>query len=376
MCPPSGTAQPQARGDAVGAVDPRTGLLYVFGGDVGPTVMCIPSPMARNDLWRYDATCDRWESLDAANPPSARARAASAYDSTRNRLIVFGGRFRAGTSGSYTLYNDVWALDISAQTWTQLSATAGPTPRANSAAAYDAVTDELLIYGGNTSASGASFSPQSDLWALSLASNTWRRVPAMGTPPSARLFHSMVLSGRSLTMFGGGGANAFQGPFNTDIWRMDLTSGQWTRLLDQHDAIVGRINTGMVPEGAGVLLLGGHDDGALGNRNDAISVSATGEVTVHNAGDTLDQPPAGFCDFPANFVVPAMGTPERRSAAIVAIDAPRNRVLVYGGKTDCGLANDVWIFDLATHRWQLSRGTFDGLSCQRQERTNCRTLCN
>ena len=39
MCAGGGSMQPQARGDAVGAVDPETGLLYVFGGDVGPTVM-------------------------------------------------------------------------------------------------------------------------------------------------------------------------------------------------------------------------------------------------------------------------------------------------------------------------------------------------
>lgn len=377
MCPPGTPTQPQARGDAVGAVDPATGFLYVFGGDVGPTVMCIPSPMFRNDTWRYDADCDQWQQIEATGAPSPRARSASALDTRRRRLIVFGGRFRSGTSGNYTLYSDVWALDFATQSWARLEIVGpGPSARANAAATYDPMTDELVVHGGNTSASGASFTPQGDLWALNLETRVWRRITATGGGPSARLFHGATIVGRSLFVLGGGGANAFQGPFNTDLWRMDLSSGAWTQVFESNDSIVGRINPALVPDGEGLLLLTGHDDGALGNRNDAIGISAQGAVTVHVEGDQLDQPPAGFCDFPANFVTAQADTPERRSAGVVAPDPARGRVIVYGGKTDCGLAGDVWLFDLASHRWRVSRGTNDGMSCARQNRTNCRTLCN
>jgi N-acetylneuraminic acid mutarotase len=376
MCGPGSAMQPQARGDSVGAVDPATGLLYVFGGDVGPTVMCIPSPMFRNDTWSYDADCDVWRPIETPTAPSARARAAYATDTRRRRLIVFGGRFRAGTSGNYTLYNDVWAFDFETKTWAQIEAPGGPTPRANAAAAYDPTADELLVHGGNTSASGASFQPQGDLWALNLETRVWRRVTTMGAAPSARLFHGATVSNGALWLLGGGGANAFQGPFYTEVFRLDLATSTWSTVLDSNPEIVGRINPAIVPDGDGVLLLGGHDDGALGNRNDAIGISAAGAVTVHVAGDQLDQAPAGFCDFPANFVTPQADTPERRSAAVVAADPTRNRVVIFGGKTDCGVASDVWLFNVATHRWQLSRGTNDGMSCARQNRSNCSTLCN
>ncbi len=376
-CGPGSSTQPQARGDAVGAVDPATGLLYVFGGDVGPTVMCIPSPMFRNDTWSYDAECDAWRSIETATAPTARARAAFATDTRRRRLVLFGGRFRAGASGNYTLYNDVWAFDFAAQSWAQIEVTApGPTPRANAAAAYDPMADELLVHGGNTSASGTAFQPQSDLWALNLETRAWRRVATMGTGPSARLFHGATVSGGALWVLGGGGANAFQGPFFKDVFRLDISTSTWSRVLDANDDIAGRINPALVPDGDGVLLLAGHDDGSLGNRNDAIGVSAAGAVTVHVAGDQLNQPPAGFCDFPADFVAAQADTPERRSAGIVAHDPTRNRVVVYGGKTDCGLAGDVWIFDLATHQWRVSRSTNDGMSCARQNRTGCSTLCS
>lgn len=377
MCGPGSTMQPEPRGDGVGAVDPNTGLLYVFGGDVGPTMRCIPSPVFRNDTWSYDPACDRWTRIESASAPSPRARMASAVDTRRRRLLSFGGRFRAGTSGNYTLYNDVWAFDFAAQTWAQVEpANAGPTPRANSAAAYDPMADELLVHGGNTSASGASFTPQADLWALNLETRMWRRVATTGTAPSARLFHGATVANGALYVMGGGGANAFQGPFFTEIFRLDLSSSTWATVLESDENIVGRINPALVPDGEGVLLLAGHDDGALGNRNDAISITATGAVTVHVAGDQLEQAPGGFCDFPANFVTPVLSAPERRSAGVVAHDPARNRVVVYGGKTDCGLAGDVWLFDLATHQWQVSRTTNDGMSCARQNRANCSTLCN
>ncbi len=360
----------------MGAVDPATGLLWVFGGDVGPTVMCIPAPAFEADTWRYDADCDQWTRIETATAPSARSRAASALDTRRRRLVMFGGRYRAGASGNYTLYNDVWALDFATQSWARVETTGGgPSARANAAAAYDPMTDELLVHGGNTSVSGLQFQPQSDLWALNLGTNAWRRITATGGP-SARLFHGATVAGRALYVLGGGGANAFQGPFFKDLWRLDLASSMWTQVLDANDDIAGRINPALVADGDGVLLLTGHDDGSLGNRNDVIGVTSAGAVTVHVAGDQLNQPPAGFCDFPAEFVVPQADTPERRSAGVVAPDPARGRVVVYGGKTDCGLAGDVWLFDTSARRWRISRGTTDGMSCARQNRTSCRTLCN
>jgi hypothetical protein len=237
------------------------------------------------------------------------------------------------------------------------------------------MADELIVHGGNTSVSGAAFQPQGDLWALNLETRAWRRVTTTGGP-SPRLFHGAAIVGRSLFVLGGGGANAFQGPFNTDLWRLDLQSNAWASVFDANDDVAGRINPALVPDGDGLLLLTGHDDGALGNRNDAIGISASGAVTVHVAGDQLNEMPAGFCMFPAGFVTPEADTPERRSAAVVAPDPARNRVVVYGGKTDCGLAGDVWLFDTSTRRWRVSRGTTDGMSCARQNRSNCRTLCN
>jgi hypothetical protein len=99
-------------------------------------------------------------------------------------------------------------------------------------------------------------------------------------------------------------------------------------------------------------------------------------VAVARAGDALNRPGAGFCDFPADFTTSDDSSPERRSAFVSAVDPARNRAIVFGGKTDCGSAGDVWAVDLNTHAWSPLRGSIEGLSCQRAGRQNCRSLCN
>ncbi len=374
------SAQPRPRGDASGVVDPATGLLYVFGGDSGPTVMCIPAPSFEDDTWRYDPRCDAWTDVSGDVRPSARSRMAYALDTRRRRMVIFGGRYRAGASGTYTLFNDVWALDLATGRWQPLTPTGtGPSARSNAAAVYDPVADALVIYGGNTNPSGLAFTPRGDAWALDLATLAWRAVATTttGTRPPARLFHPAAVQGRSMLVVSGGDTNAFTGPFLPCAWRLDLATDTWTELpLGGDPAVYRRINAALTPDATdGWLLVAGHDDGALGNRNDVLHIGADGAVSTLQSGDQLNHPGAGFCSFPPDFTTTDMNAPERRSAFVLAADPVRHRALVYGGKTDCGLAGDVWTVDLATGALQPLRATTDGVSCTRSGRTGCTALC-
>lgn len=376
-CPPVNTDQPSPRGDAAGAVDPATGALFVFGGDVGPVVSCMARPEFSGETWRYDTRCDRWERL-AGDGPSPRSRTAYALDARRRRLLVFGGRFRAGASGAYTLYRELWSLDLETRAWTLANdGAAGPSARANATLTVDDASDAAILFGGNTSTSGLSFTPRNDTWRLDLSTLQWTRVMSDTSPP-ARQFHAAAATGDgAVVVLGGGDANAFTGPFLTDAWRLDLAMGQWSRLalLGDTAALAGRISHGLAGRAGDVVVLAGHDDGALGNRNDVLTVDPSGAVTQRSAGDTLNRPGAGFCDFPADFTTLDEASPERRSAFVIAPDPTRSRVIVYGGKTDCGAAGDVWSLDLTTLTWRPLRATTDGLGCPRTGRTNCRSLC-
>jgi hypothetical protein len=292
--------------------------------------------------------------------------------------VLFGGRYRRGGTGNYTLYRDVWALDLATERWEELQTTgAAPSARANAVAVYDAEGDEFVVHGGNTSVNGLAFTPRADALALNLETLAWRPVAASGPP--GRLFHAAATRDRALVILGGGDERAFQGPFLRDAWSLDLRSGLWSRMtLSGETASLGaRISAALVPDpgGDGYVLLGGHDDGALGNRNDVLGIAPGGAVRVLRNGDALRRAGMGFCNFPADFTEPDLEAPERRSAFVVGLDPPRRRAIVYGGKTDCGLAGDVWAVNLQDGVWSLLRGTQEGLSCVRSGRTACASLC-
>ena len=369
--------QPRPRGDAAGAVDPVTGAFFLFGGDVGPVVSCMARPAFDDETWRFDPRCNQWTRLSPEAHPAARSRTAYALDARRRRLLVFGGRSRAGATGAYTLYRDLWSLDLAAGRWELLSPTGdGPVARANATLVVDPASDSAVLFGGNTSTDGARFAPRNDAWRLDLATLAWARVGAT-SPPPAREFHAAALRDGAMIVVGGGDANAFTGPFLTDAWRLDLAADRWTRLAlsGDTDALAGRISHALAARADDVVLVGGHDDGALGNRNDVLTVDAAGAVAQRREGDTLGTPGRGFCDFPADFARIDDASPERRSAFVLAEDPARGRVLVYGGKTDCGTASDLWALDLGTLAWSTLRGTTDGLACARSGRENCSALC-
>jgi hypothetical protein len=372
------TDQPRPRGDAAGAVDPVTGALYVFGGDVGPVISCMAMPAFDGETWRFDPRCSRWDRLAPTEHPGPRARTAYALDARRRRMLVFGGRSRAGSSGAYTLYRDLWSLDLATGAWALAPAQAdGPAARANATLAVDDTADAAVLFGGNTSTDGARFVPRNDTWRLDLATLVWSRVASDRAPP-ARQFHAAAAVRGGVIVVGGGDANAFVGPFIHDAWRFDVAAGQWAPLALADDGAVlgGRISHGLVARADDVALIGGHDDGALGNRNDVLTVDAAGVVTGRAAGDVLQTPGRGFCDFPADFARQDGSAPERRSAFVLAPDPTRDRVIVYGGKTDCGTATDVWSLDLRTFTWTPLRAATDGLSCGRTGRDQCRGLCS
>jgi hypothetical protein len=298
-------------------------------------------------------------------------------------MLVFGGRYREGSSGPYTLYDDVWALDLASLTWQPLAvAGAGPEARGNATAVLDASANELVVFGGNTSTSGLSFEPQNDVWALDLATNTWREVTTRGAAPKARLFHTATIDPvtRTLFVYGGGGENAFQGPFYDDLWKLDLATGAWEELDDGGaGAPRGRIwSTIAFDAGASALVLfGGHDDGDVGNNNDTWTFDlGTRAWTAIVPPEKVNAPAADFCEFPADFTLPNASAPDRRSAQVAGFDPEARALVIFGGKTDCGIINDAWSFDAAARSWTRLVEATIGEACLRGEYPEqCTSMC-
>jgi N-acetylneuraminic acid mutarotase len=379
----TGPAQPAPRNDFAAAIDAQSEKLVLFGGDVGTPVQCNPQPAFDAETWIFDLKSKVWQRVPGAGP-SARSRHSGLIDEKRHRFIVFGGRYRDTSSGSttYTVYNEVWAFDLSTSTWTQLMPTGTPPPGlANTLAVYDAAGDRMIVYGGNSSTSGLAFQPHSETWALSLADNKWSRLGsnAPRVPPYREYQTGAIdAAGGRLLVFAGAGNDAFGGSFYNDLWSFDLTAEVWTQLQPAGTTPQGRIRSKAALDAANgrLLIFGGHDDGALGERNELLAVQFNPRqwVSIHE-GDTLKTMGQAFCDFPPDFTTPDLASPERREAHFFGFDAADQQFVMYGGETDCGNIGDVWSLDPGTTRWTRLVRSYVGESCQRSGKQDCTSLC-
>ena len=374
-----------ALAEMMGVFDEQRRRIVFFGGDDVLPVNCTTAPHAvgRYELYSYDTVCAAFREEMESDGPRGRARGMAVYDLVGDRMIIFGGRSRARETGEYRNYDDVWALDLGTMEWTELEgSTRGPLARSNPAGGFNRTTRELVVFGGNTSRSGLQFSPRNDVWAFDTINLTWRQIESPGTKPSARLFHAAVVDdiNERLFIYGGGDAGAWQGPFLGDLWMMDLATGAWERLAEKTDeGPAGRIWSSITYDVSSdrIILFGGHDDGAVGNNNDTWMFDmATREWTALVAPETVNEPALGFCNFPRDFTEPNLEVPDRRSAHLASLDTQRGEWVIFGGKTDCGIINDVWVYDLARDAWLLRQPSTVGEACNRGENPDmCVSMC-
>jgi hypothetical protein len=374
-----------ALAEMMGVFDEQRRRIVFFGGDDALPVNCSAAPHAvgRYELFSYDTVCAAFREEMSSDGPRGRARGMAVYDPEGDRMIIFGGRSRARESGEYRNYNDVWALNLGTMEWTELeSSTPAPLARSNPAGGFNRSTREMIVFGGNTSRSGLRFMPRNDVWALDTVNLSWRQIEATTPTPQARLFHAAVVddTNNRLFIYGGGDAGAWQGPFLGDLWMMDLETGAWERLAEKtDDGPAGRIWSTITYDVSSdrVVLFGGHDDGVVGNNNDTWSFDLVSrEWSAVVEAEVVNEPAFGFCDFPTNFTEPNLDAPDRRHAHLAALDTQRGEWVVFAGKTDCGIINDVWVYDLARDAWLLRQPSTVGEACNRGESPDmCVSMC-
>jgi len=199
---------PAARSGHAMAFDPSAGVGILFGGEDA-------SSTALADMWSWDGT--DWAELTPANLPPARSGHGIAFDRYRGRLVLFGG-----TDGT-TRLDDVWEWD--GTDWAQMTPSQpngfawGPSSRDDFVMAYDPRAERIVVIGGETDSGCVD-----DVWSWDGIGWT-RHFPTSGTSlPSARAGSAAFVDAVSgeLLVFGGGCA----GTFSDEMWefRFPVTS--------------------------------------------------------------------------------------------------------------------------------------------------------
>ena len=201
---------PERRADHAMAFDRARGRVVLFGGHR----VSLPR-VSFDDTWEWDGAT--WTRLEPPSKPTARRGHSMAYDSVRQRVVMFGGQ--RNELATTVFFQETWEWD--GTTWTQVAAGQGPSVQTRHPMAYDAGRQRMVLF------DSARRAPHADTWEWD--GSTWTlRTSSPAEPPwryGNALAHDVV---RQRTILFGGIGPAPNFVLMGDTWALDQTT--WTRL--------------------------------------------------------------------------------------------------------------------------------------------------
>lgn len=308
-----------------------TGSLIFFGGLL-PLLALAPSG---------SATQQAWIRLSPAGepPPPRNAGLTPLYDSSSNRLIIFGGLTYCCTS-----FNDVWVLTNAnglggTSQWIKLNPTGSsgfPSPRGHHSAVYDSANNRMIIFSGGQF-NGNIFSVLfNDVWVLTNANGLggtpeWISLFPTGGAPTGRAGHRAVYDSASnrMIVFGGGNNGIMSVP--NDVWVLTNANG-----LGGTPAWIQLNQTGQIPPPT--------------EAHSATYDPTTNRMTIFggccpftNAIYVLTNA-NGLGGAPEWIQLISIGTPPAaRGTWVFGYHPTQNRLVIFGQGNSSGQLNDTWI---------------------------------
>lgn len=286
---------PSAREDARMVYDPVSEKVILFGG------ANYTSGLRYNDTWEWNGAS--WtQRFPTGTLPPARSGQGMTYDSSRSRIVMFGGNL----PNNATNYADTW--EYNGSTWTNV-ANGTPFKRYAPGLAFDSTRDVVMLVAGQTDLG----QPFREAWAWD--GSTWLRESTAG-PVNGYAVSFDYDPIRKVGLFFGGTTYFDNLPRYNDTWTWNGTT--WTQ-LNPAAKPPGRRFAPMVfdPARESMVLFGG--DGA----NNVF----LNDTWLWNG---------------TNWTQLAVSGPSARRTAAMAYDEARGEIVLFGG-FDTALRGDTWV---------------------------------
>jgi hypothetical protein len=324
---------PQRDGFAC-AFDSTRGRLVLFGGaDIAN----------RNDTYESDGA--NWTLVTPVNQPIGRRDASMAYDSQRGRMVLFGG-----FHGTYA-FQDTWEYD--GVDWSQIATSSAPPARGSAAMTYDPVRGRTVLVGGDVSPSpiGSHFA---DTWEYDGVQ--WQQIQGLAPIEPRTSGVACFAAGPQEVLLLGGQSNNGQPLAGV----RSFNGTRWTQPIAQPRPGV-RAEAAIVaaPGGNGLLLIDGDTwlfDGHRWTQQPGInpparilgsSCSSLTDVYIFGGYSIQNS------SYQSDLWKRSGGTwaqvngsgPAARDRSAMAYDQARGELVLFGGNDAAGELGDTWVFD-------------------------------
>ncbi|MEO8621700.1 MAG: hypothetical protein ABI625_11585, partial [bacterium] len=287
-----GVPRPEPRTGHQLAYDSARQRILMFGGQSGDAAIGYPST-----LWAWDGA--RWTCLSADGPPG-RVDATLVDDPGRGVVVLYGGRRRAGQQNE--VLSDTW--EWNGTRW-DLRDTIGLGRREHMVAAFDTRTQSVVVHGG-----GAGNASLDDTWRWS--GTRWTQMETRVT--RALIANSLVARPSGALLIAAEAPDSL-GAFRAALY--EVRNALW--------AIVDSTGPRFSPQASSTLAGGGNVLMFAGWEPDGRANTIT--WTEREGWRVRNDPHV------------------RRRGAPVAYDARRNRVVMYGGDDGERVLADTWEWD-------------------------------
>ncbi len=331
-------ARPPARDGALGVLDVAGGRIVTVGGNTPST------GLANRDTWTFRLIgLPEWGRLAASGKAAEDlGLAAIAFDPARRRLLLHGGGRTIGLLPSY-VSNQTWALElVGSPVWHRVApAFDTPAPGFGRALASDPARRALWVFGGLV-AKGGAITYSDELWRADVtAPERWAKLTPTGPAPPGR--HEPVGAYdpgmRRVVIFGGWSFDPADDSYHyyDDTWSVTVDSPYvWTRLPGPGEGA-------SAPAGRR-----GHVGIYNPLRRSLVIFGGFGADSTF--GDVWELPLAGGGTW--RRLEPLGDGPGARYLANAVYDAPRDRMVLFGGSIGGQSLSDAWALSLGeTPRW-------------------------
>jgi Galactose oxidase, central domain len=370
LAPPG--AKPAGRNWHGAVYDPQGDRVIIFGGWDAQTMF--------DDVWEFNLPTNAWSEMHPfGSPPSARIGHTMMFDADHRQVLIVGGTDLINEK------NDVWALALNGDaTWVRLrAATDVPIERSTHSAVYDSTRDRMVVFGGIDTGNHAT----ADAWAFDFQRGRWFSPPIVGGINTHIGLHSAVYDSRRGRMLVFGGLVDLSSLATNLVWSVTTGDTLYASPLAVHccgpvpEARYGH-HAIYDPVTDAMLVFGGIGAfGLLDNRVYSLSLStntwtlinwpapapsprAYGAVTLDSRrhrlllfggwnGDMLnDLWEFSFETLAWNLLSTGQApSPAGRDGASALYDLDGDRLLIFGGNTGPSRLNDVWAFSFETNQW-------------------------